>query len=54
MQVFRTVLTALGPLPKGRMMNNQEQIRVMIVDDHSMVRRGLAAILKIRPGLELV
>ena len=29
-------------------------IRVMIVDDHSMVRRGLATILKVRPDLELV
>jgi serine phosphatase RsbU (regulator of sigma subunit)/DNA-binding NarL/FixJ family response regulator len=26
----------------------------MIVDDHSMVRRGLATILRVRPGLELV
>jgi len=26
----------------------------MVVDDHSMVRRGLATILKVRPGLELV
>lgn len=29
-------------------------IRVLIVDDHSMVRRGLATILKIKPDLELV
>jgi serine phosphatase RsbU (regulator of sigma subunit)/DNA-binding NarL/FixJ family response regulator len=26
----------------------------MIVDDHSMVRRGIATILKVKPGLELV
>jgi serine phosphatase RsbU (regulator of sigma subunit)/DNA-binding NarL/FixJ family response regulator len=35
-------------------MRRIEPIRVMIVDDHSMVRRGLATILRIRPGLELV
>jgi NarL family two-component system response regulator LiaR len=29
-------------------------IRVMIVDDHNMVRRGLAAILKVKANLELV
>ncbi len=29
-------------------------IRVMIVDDHDMVRRGLAAFLKIKPDLQLV
>jgi two-component system, NarL family, response regulator LiaR len=31
-----------------------DPIRVVIVDDHSMVRRGLATILKLKPGLELV
>ena len=35
-------------------MNRHDPIRVMIVDDHSMVRRGLATILKVRPGLQLV
>ena len=35
-------------------MSRVEPIRVMIVDDHSMVRRGLATILRIKPGLELV
>jgi NarL family two-component system response regulator LiaR len=35
-------------------MSESHPIRVMIVDDHSMVRRGLATILKIRPDLELV
>ncbi len=35
-------------------MSESDPIRVMIVDDHSMVRRGLATILKVRPGLELV
>ena len=29
-------------------------IRVLIVDDHAMVRRGLAAFLKAKPDLELV
>jgi len=31
-----------------------DSIRVMIVDDHGMVRRGLAAILKVKAGLDLV
>ena len=35
-------------------MNRHDPIRVMIVDDHSMVRRGLATILRVRPGLQLV
>ena len=35
-------------------MNPPSPIRVMIVDDHSMVRRGLATILKVRPDLDLV
>jgi NarL family two-component system response regulator LiaR len=35
-------------------MSASEPIRVMIVDDHSMVRRGLATILKVRPDLQLV
>ena len=29
-------------------------IRVLIVDDHAMVRKGLTAFLKNEPGLELV
>ena len=29
-------------------------IRVLVVDDHAMVRRGLAAFLKAKPDLELV
>jgi serine phosphatase RsbU (regulator of sigma subunit)/DNA-binding NarL/FixJ family response regulator len=35
-------------------MSTAKPIRVMIVDDHSMVRRGLAAILGTRPDLQLV
>jgi serine phosphatase RsbU (regulator of sigma subunit)/DNA-binding NarL/FixJ family response regulator len=35
-------------------MSESRPIRVMIVDDHSMVRKGLATILKVKPGLELV
>jgi NarL family two-component system response regulator LiaR len=35
-------------------MNELNPIRVLIVDDHSMVRRGLATILKIKPDLQLV
>jgi NarL family two-component system response regulator LiaR len=35
-------------------MSETEPIRVMIVDDHGMVRKGLAAILKVTPGLALV
>ena len=35
-------------------MSASQPIRVMIVDDHSMVRRGLATILKVKPDLELV
>jgi NarL family two-component system response regulator LiaR len=35
-------------------MNLSEPIRVMIVDDHGMVRRGLSTILRVRAGLELV
>jgi NarL family two-component system response regulator LiaR len=35
-------------------MGELNPIRVLIVDDHSMVRRGLATILKIQPDLQLV
>jgi len=35
-------------------MNNTQPIRVMIVDDHAMVRKGLIAFLKNEPTLELV
>ena len=34
-------------------MSEQRPIRVLIVDDHSMVRRGLATILKIKSDLQL-
>jgi serine phosphatase RsbU (regulator of sigma subunit)/DNA-binding NarL/FixJ family response regulator len=36
------------------MTNDQGPIRVVIVDDHDMVRRGLATFLKAQPDLELV
>ncbi len=35
-------------------MSDQGAIRVMIVDDHTMVRRGLAAMLKVKTDLKLV
>lgn len=35
-------------------MGEADTIRVMIVDDHDMVRRGLSAFLKAKPDLELV
>jgi len=35
-------------------MTNTTPIRVMVVDDHDMVRRGLAAFLRIKPDLKLV
>ncbi len=35
-------------------MTGSSTIRVMIVDDHDMVRRGLAAFLRAKPDLELV
>jgi NarL family two-component system response regulator LiaR len=35
-------------------MTTPKPIRVMIVDDHDMVRRGLAAFLRAKPDLELV
>ena len=35
-------------------MNGLESIRVMVVDDHNMVRRGLSAFLKVSADLELV
>jgi NarL family two-component system response regulator LiaR len=35
-------------------MNENEPIRVMLVDDHDMVRRGLAAFLQIKSDLQLV
>jgi two-component system, NarL family, response regulator LiaR len=34
--------------------NTEKPIRVLIVDDHAMVRKGLVSFLKNKPGLELV
>jgi NarL family two-component system response regulator LiaR len=39
---------------EGEEMSEVRPIRVLIVDDHSMVRRGLATILRIKTDLELV
>ena len=36
------------------MMDTSKPIRVMLVDDHDMVRRGLASFLQSKPDLELV
>ena len=33
---------------------SEKTIRVMLVDDHDMVRKGLAVFLKAKPGMELV
>ena len=35
-------------------MNQTQIIKVLIIDDHAMVRRGLSTFLKVRPELELV
>ena len=35
-------------------MNNPDPIRVLVVDDHSMVRAGLATFIQVKPELELV
>jgi NarL family two-component system response regulator LiaR len=39
---------------EGEEMSELRPIRVLIVDDHSMVRRGLATILRIKPDMQLV
>jgi NarL family two-component system response regulator LiaR len=38
----------------GGMMKSTQPIRVLVVDDHAMVRKGLVAFLKNEPTLELV
>ena len=35
-------------------MNQPQTIKVLIIDDHAMVRRGLSTFLKVRPELDLV
>lgn len=35
-------------------MNQPQMIKVLIIDDHAMVRRGLSTFLKVRPELDLV
>lgn len=35
-------------------MDQDKVVRVMLVDDHDMVRRGLSAFLRVKPDLELV
>jgi two-component system, NarL family, response regulator LiaR len=39
---------------KENLMSMPDPVRVLIVDDHAMVRRGLAAFLKVKPELLLV
>ena len=39
---------------RGNQLMGTDPIRIVIVDEHPMVRRGLASFLKISPGLELV
>jgi NarL family two-component system response regulator LiaR len=49
-----TAATASEREESNAMVGETGTIRVMIVDDHAMVRRGLAAFLKAKPDLELV
>jgi NarL family two-component system response regulator LiaR len=39
---------------KGNFTSTQNPIRVMLVDDHDMVRKGLSVYLQVKPDLELV
>ncbi len=44
----------MHPYILENMMNDSQSIRVLLVDDHMMVRRGLATFLQIFDDLELV
>lgn len=54
MAEFRTERGSGSPARPRQGEPEAEPIRVMIVDDHPMVRRGLAAFLKASPNLEFV
>lgn len=43
-----------GNAKTGKLMTLSTPIRVMLVDDHTMVRRGLATFLQVFDDLELV
>jgi NarL family two-component system response regulator LiaR len=45
---------AWGIVGKVVIMNSADPIRVMVVDDHAMVRSGLATFLRVKSDLELV
>ncbi len=43
-----------GRYPQQRVSDEQERIRVMLVDDHEVVRRGLRGFLELQPDIEVV
>ena len=57
-QVFGLVHTARGesaPLTEGlQVAHENERIRIMLVDDHEVVRRGLRGFLELQPDIEVV